>query len=202
MNSYIVWQYIFHNCLSNVWRAFESHRESQVLVLPNDVMMVQGSWLLLSSSNVYYCILMSSLAKILYPEHLHALSMIIGNGYCLRLMTLFSWRELLIHHTLLSSFLKVLKWIWGTGWGIECTGLAFGSMSMHTLYVDKRQEFHQKSFFFPIALNVSLLFDVHLDEWVLSWPQLHLSFHTWRPESLLQSIWVNLHQRACLWLGC
>ncbi len=32
MNSYIFWQYIFHNCLSNVWRAFESHQESQVLV--------------------------------------------------------------------------------------------------------------------------------------------------------------------------
>ncbi len=32
MNSYIFRQYIFHNCLSNVWRAFESHQESQVLV--------------------------------------------------------------------------------------------------------------------------------------------------------------------------
>ncbi len=32
---------------------------------------------------------------------------------------------------------------------------------------------------------------MHLDEWVLSWPQLHLSFYTWHPESLLQSFWVN-----------
>jgi hypothetical protein len=32
MNSYIFRQYIFHNCLCNVWRAFESHQESQVLV--------------------------------------------------------------------------------------------------------------------------------------------------------------------------
>ncbi len=140
--------------------------------------------------------------KNLHPEHLRALSMIISNGYCLGLMTLFSWRELLIQHTPLSSFLKDFKWIQGTGWGIECTGLAFGSMSMWTFYVDKYQEFHQTSFYFPIALRASLLFDVHLDEWVLSWPQLHLSFHTWHPESLLQSIWVNLCQRACLWRGC
>ncbi len=145
---------------------------------------------------------MSSLAKNLYPEHSHALSMIIGNKYCLSLMTLFSWRELLIQHTLLSSFLKVFKWIWGTGWGIKCKGLAFGSMSVCTFYVDKRQKFHQTSFCFPLALKASLLFDVHLDEWVLLLLQLHLSFHTWCPESLLQSIWVNLHQRACLWLAC
>ncbi len=32
MNSYIFRQYIFHNCLSNVWRAFESHQEPLVLV--------------------------------------------------------------------------------------------------------------------------------------------------------------------------
>jgi hypothetical protein len=29
--------------------------------------------------------------------------------------------------------LKVFKWIQGTGYGLECTGLAFGSMSMGTL---------------------------------------------------------------------
>jgi hypothetical protein len=27
-----VLQYILHSCLSNVWRAFESHQESQVLI--------------------------------------------------------------------------------------------------------------------------------------------------------------------------
>ncbi len=48
----------------------------------------------------------------------------------------------------------------------------------------------------------SLLFDVHLDEWVLSWPQLHLSFYTWHPESLLIGFWVNLHQRSRFWHGC
>ncbi len=37
-------------------------------------------------------------------------------------------------------------------------------------------------------------FEVYLDEWVLSWPQQHLSFYTWCPESLSQSFWVNLHQ--------
>jgi hypothetical protein len=88
------------------------------------------------------------------------MSVIIGNGYCVHLMTLFNWRELLIQHTLpaffgimnegdahslsccaartpiltrwSSSFLKVFKWIQGTGYGLECTGLAFGSMSMCT----------------------------------------------------------------------
>jgi hypothetical protein len=75
-------------------------------------------------------------------------------------MTLFNWHKLLIQRTLpsilgimnegdahslsccaaktpiltrwLSSFLKVFKWIQGTGYGLECTGLAFGSMSMCT----------------------------------------------------------------------
>ncbi len=56
--------------------------------------------------------------------------------------------------------------------------------------------------FSHMALKASLPFDVHLDEWVLSRPQLHLSFCTWHPESLLQSFWVNLHQRSCFWLGC
>ncbi len=68
--------------------------------------------------------------------------------------------------------------------------------------MDICQEFHQTSFCSPVVLKASLLFDVHLDEWVLSWPQLHLSFHTWHPEPLLQSFWVNLHQRSHLWLGC
>jgi hypothetical protein len=39
--------------------------------------------------------------KNLYPEHLRKMSVIIGNGYCLRLMTLFNWRKLLIKRTLL-----------------------------------------------------------------------------------------------------
>jgi hypothetical protein len=103
---------------------------------------------------------MSSFVKNLYPERLRKMSVIIGNGYCLRLMTLFHWRKSLIQRTLpsllgimnegdahslsycaarspiltrwLSSFLKVFKWIQGTGHGLECTGLAFGSMSMCT----------------------------------------------------------------------
>ncbi len=58
------------------------------------------------------------------------------------------------------------------------------------------------SYCFPVALKANLLFDVRLDEWVLSQPQLHLSFHTWHPESLLQSIQANLHWRSCLRLGC
>ncbi len=70
------------------------------------------------------------------------------------------------------------------------------------LFVDKLQGFHQTSCHFLVALKANLIFDVHLDEWALSWPQLHLSFHTWCPESWLQSIGANLHQRACLWIGC
>ena len=132
--------------------------------------------------------------KNLYPERLHKMSIIISNGYCLRLMTLFNWHKLLIQHTLpsffgimnegdthslsccaartpiltrwLSSFLKVFKSIQGTGYGLECTGLAFGSMSMCTIpfYVDKLREFHRTSYCFPVALGANLLFDVHLDE--------------------------------------
>ncbi len=56
-------------------------------------------------------------------------------------------------------------------------------------------------FLFSCSNQSKSAFDVHLDEWVLSWPQLHLSSHTWHPESLSQSFWVNLHQRSCLWLG-
>ncbi len=101
-----------------------------------------------------------------------------------------------------SSALKVFKWIQGTGYGLECTGLAFRSMLMCTFCVDKLQEFHQTCYHSPVALEANLLFDVHSDEWVLSRPQLHPSVHTWHPESLVQSIWANLHQRARLWLGC
>ena len=86
---------------------------------------------------------MSSFVKNLYPEHLHKMSLIIGNGYCLRQMTLFSWHKLLIQRTLpsflgvmnedeahslschgaktpiltrwASSVLKVFKWVQGNG---------------------------------------------------------------------------------------
>ena len=57
-----------------------------------------------------------------------------------------------------SSVLKVFKWIQGTGYGLECAGLAFGLMSMCTFYVDKLQEYHQKSYCFPVALRKYLLF--------------------------------------------
>ena len=114
--------------------------------------------------------------KNLYPEHLRKTSVIIGNGYCFHLLTLFSWRELLIQRTLLSS-LKVFA----CGWTSRVSS---------------------NIFLFSYSTQSKSAFDVHLDEWVLSWPQLHLSFYTWHPESLLQSFWVNLHQRSHLWLGC
>ncbi len=119
---------------------------------------------------------MSSLVKNLHPEHLRKTSVIIGNGYCLCLMTLFSWRELLIQHTLFSSFESLFMWI------------NIKSFIKHLL--------------FSYSTQSKSAFNGHLDEWVLSWPQLHLSFYTWHPESLLQSFWVNLHQRSHRWLGC
>ncbi len=76
------------------------------------------------------------------------------------------------------------------------------NVNVYLFYADKHQEFHQTSFCSPVALKANLLFDVHLDEWVISQPQLHLSFHTWHPGSWLQSIWANLHWKACLWLAC
>jgi hypothetical protein len=118
------------------------------------------------------------------------MSVIISNGYYLHLMTLFNWHKSLIKRTLpsflgmmnegdahslsccaartpilkrwSSSFLKVFKWIQGTGYGLECTGLAFGSMTMYTFFcVDKLQESHQKSYCSPIALEANLIFYVH-----------------------------------------
>ncbi len=130
------------------------------LYLLNGIIMVQRSWHFSSSLNVLYCILTSSFVNNLYPERVHKISVIIRNSYCFRLMTLFNWCKSLIQHTLpsflgmmkegdahslyycdarsliltrWSSFiLKVFKWIRGTRYGLECTGLAFGSMSMCT----------------------------------------------------------------------
>jgi hypothetical protein len=50
---------------------------------------------------------MSSFVKNVYPERLHKMSVIIGNGYCFRLMTLFNWRKPLIQRSL-SSFLGII----------------------------------------------------------------------------------------------
>ncbi len=114
--------------------------------------------------------------KNLYLEHLRKTSVIISNGYCLHLLTLFSWHEMLIQRALLSSFESLFLWI-----NIE-------SFIKHLL--------------FSYSTQSKSTFDVHLDEWVLSWPQLHLTFNTWHSESLSQSFWVNLHQRSRFWLGC
>ncbi len=57
-------------------------------------------------------------------------------------------------------------------------------------------------FSFSYSTQGKSAFDVHLDEWVLLWPQLHLCFYTWRLGSLLLRFWVNLYQRSHLWLGC
>ncbi len=200
MNSYIIWQYIFHNCLSNVWRAFESHQESQVLVFTK--WCDDGTGVLTFIVKLK-CVVLHTNVKFSTKLVSRTLACTIHDYQqwtVLKSYVQLTWVADSAYSVVFLS--KVFKWIPGTGWGIECTGLAFGSMLMCTFYVDKRQEFHQTSFYFPIALKASLHFDVHLDEWVLLWPQLHLSFHTWHPESLLQSIWVNLNQRVHLWLGC
>ncbi len=105
------------------------------------------------------------------------MSVIISNGYCLYLMTLFSWRELLIKRTLLSSFLKVFL----CGYQLRVSSNIF-LLSCST---------QGKSAFWCAFRWVSPFMT-----------SANLSFHTWRPESLSQSFWVNLHQRAHLWLGC
>ena len=93
-----------------------------------------------------------------YPFRLRRISFIIGRGYCFLFTTLLSWQRLLIQWTrpyLLgimnegeahslhpwgtntpiwtrcwSSVLKVSRWMWGTGYALECTGTASGSISM------------------------------------------------------------------------
>jgi hypothetical protein len=80
----------FHNCLSNVWRAFEPHRESQVLVFTKRCDDGTG---VLTFVVKLKCIVLHTIVKFsekLYPEHLRKTSVIVGNGYCLRFMTLFS----------------------------------------------------------------------------------------------------------------
>ena len=101
---------------------------------------------------------MSSLEKNAYPIRLRRISVMIGNGYCLRLMTLLSCRRSLIQRTLpsffgmmnvgdahslsccrtrtpmvtkwSSSFLNVLRCIQGIAYGLAYTGFAVGSTSM------------------------------------------------------------------------
>jgi hypothetical protein len=111
MNSYLSYEFSIyfltihlHNCLSNVWRAFESHQESQVLVFTKWCDDGTG---VVSFVVKLKCIILHTKVKFsknLYPEHLRKMSVIIGNEYCSCLMTLFSQCELLIQRTLLSFF--------------------------------------------------------------------------------------------------
>jgi hypothetical protein len=102
------WQYIFHCCLGNVWQAFESQRESQVLLLSK---WCNNGTEILTFLMKFKCIVLHTNVKFcekLVPRRLRRLSVIIGNGYCLHLMTLFNWRKLLIQRTL-PSFLGVMN---------------------------------------------------------------------------------------------
>jgi hypothetical protein len=61
------------------------------------------------------------------------MSVIIGNGYCLRLMTLFNWRKLLIQRTL-PSFFGIMNE--GDALGpVHCdlVGGQFGGLELHDM---------------------------------------------------------------------
>ncbi len=149
------------SCLSYVWRAFESHQESQVLIFAK---WCNNDTEILTFFVKFKCIVLHTNIKFcekLVPRTLCKICMIFGKEYCLHLMTLFNWCKLEIQHTLpsflgimnegdvhslsccaartpilkrwSSSFLKIFIWIQGTGYGLECTGLAFWSMPMCTL---------------------------------------------------------------------
>ncbi len=68
----------FHNCLSNVWRAFESHWESQVLVFTK--WCDDGTRVLTFVVKLKHIVLHTivKFSEKLVPR--------VGNGYCLRLM--------------------------------------------------------------------------------------------------------------------
>ncbi len=150
----------FHNFLSNVWRAFESHCESQVLVFTK--WCDDGTGVLIFVVKLK-CIVLHTIVKfseILVPRTLAQnvpdcwqwilltfydsvqLTWVADPAYSVVLLwevnedgtyslyycgaktpSLTSWSN---------YFLKVFKWIRGTGWGIKCTVLVFGSMSMCT----------------------------------------------------------------------
>ncbi len=140
MNSYLwirlVWVHIFsYNTFSIIaWAMSGEHlspiRSLKYFYLPNGVMMVQWSWLLLSSSNVKCIVLHTNIkfSKKHLPRTLAQMSVIIGNGYCLHLMTLFGWRESLIQSTLMSFF--------GMVWWIRM-------MPIHSLVVVLRHQVQQ-----------------------------------------------------------
>ncbi len=138
-----VWYYIFHNCLSKVWRAFESDWESQVLVFTK---WCYNSTEVLTFLVKLKCIVLHTNIKFcetLVPRALAQNVRDYRQWVLLATSTLFSWHELLIQCTLPSFFgvmkegeahslsccgaktpilirwsstiLKVFKWIQGTG---------------------------------------------------------------------------------------
>ncbi len=94
----------FHNCLRNVWRAFESHRESQVLVFTK---WCDDGTRVLTFVVKLKCIVLHTNVKFsekLLPRMFVQNVQDYWKWYCLHLLTLFSWPELLIQRTLLSFF--------------------------------------------------------------------------------------------------
>ncbi len=132
LNSYIFWQYMFHNCLSNVWRAFESHQESQVLVFTK--------W---CDDGTGFLTFVVKLKRIV-------------------LHTIVKFSEKLLPITFAQNVRDYRQWILLTSFDfVQLTCDADPACSVvfvwKSFHVDKHQEFHQTSFCFPIALKASLL---------------------------------------------
>ncbi len=133
LNEFIYfWQYIFHNCLSNVWRAFESHQESQELVFTK--WCDDGTGVLTFVVKLKRKVLH---AIIKFSEKLEPRTF--AQNVC------DYWQQILR-----TSF-DFVQLTWGAD---PACSVVFLWKFFH---VDKHQEFHQTSFWFPIALKASLL---------------------------------------------
>ncbi len=151
----------FHNCLSNIWRAFKSLQESQVLVFTkwcDDGTGVLTFVVKLKRIVLHTIIKFSEkLVPRTLAQNFHdcrqwilfmfydsvqltwvadpAYSVVLlwdGEwGWCL--FTFLLWcKDDTKSNKMVKLLLKVFKWIWGTGCDIKCTGLTFGSMSKCT----------------------------------------------------------------------
>ncbi len=121
---------------------------------------------------------MSNLVKNSYPLHCRRISHMIGSGYFFLLTTLFKSPKSLTQHTLPSfggsinigeahslatcgdktpiftkcsySFLKALRCITGTGYGLVCLAMAPGTKSIWDFLWDKHPIFHQIVWYAPL----------------------------------------------------
>ncbi len=161
----------FHNCMSNVWRGFESHQESQVLVFTK---WCDDSTGVLSFAVKLTCIVLQTNVK--FSEKLvpRTLAQNVRDYWQWILLTSFDFIQLTwvvdpaysVVFLFESLQMDLRYWVRHI---MHRLGIWI-NIKVYLFHVDIRQEFHQTSFCSPAALKASLLFDVHLDEWVLSWP--------------------------------